>query len=192
MQIVHFPHPTLRHKSKPLKMVDGELVEMVKQMFALMYQAEGVGLAANQVDLPFRLFVANPKASPDSGEEMVFINPIISQQKGNAEADEGCLSLPGLYGPVKRAKQIHVSAYNLQGEEINATVSGFLARVIQHETDHLDGVMFTDRLSETASADALEMLEEFEVNFDSKRQTGAIPSDEAIAARLAEIEAKYC
>jgi len=192
LKVIHFPHPTLRHKSKPIKRVDAELRSMVAEMFELMYKHEGVGLAANQVDLPLRVFVMNIKSDPDKGDEMVFINPVLSAPKGVAEAEEGCLSIPGLYGPVKRPKEIHVTAYNLQGEEVSATLSGLTSRVVQHETDHLDGVMFTDRMTETARADALPMLEEFDFNFQSQRNTGGIPSDEAINARLAELEKKYC
>jgi len=192
LHIVHYPHPTLRHKSKPLQRVDVELRETVKTMFALMYEAKGIGLAANQVDLPFRLFIINLKADPDEGEELVFINPVISNSKGSAEAEEGCLSLPGLYGEVIRPKLIKMNAYNLQGEEFEAEVDGLLGRAMQHELDHLDGVLFPDRMSETARMTIQPELEEFELAFDGGRTTGEIPSDAAIAARLAEIEKKYC
>jgi peptide deformylase len=97
-----------------------------------------------------------------------------------------------LYGPVKRPKQVTVNAYNLQGEEIQATVEGMLARVIQHETDHLDGVVFPDRMSDTAKAAVQPILDEFELAFQNRRQTGEIPSDDEIAARLAEWEQRYC
>lgn len=192
MHIVNYPHPALRHKSKPVKRVDAELRETVRQMFALMYEAKGVGLAANQVDLPLRLFVLNLEAEPDRGEELVFINPVISRAKGLEEAEEGCLSLPTMYGNVKRPKQVHVSAFNLQGEAYDAEVSGFLARVVQHETDHLDGVLFTDRMSETGRMKLLPQLEEFEIEFNSRREKREIPDDEKIAARLAELERRYC
>ena len=192
MQIVTYPHPTLRHKSKSIRRVDGELKAMVAQMFGLMYQANGVGLAANQVDLPLRMFVLNEKSDPEEGEEMVFINPVISKPKGNEEKEEGCLSLPETYGDVMRPEKIHVEAYNLQGELFQADLSGLLGRIVQHETDHLDGVLFTDRLSETGQMKVQPALDEFTIEFESKRRTGEIPSDEVIAARLAEIEKKYC
>ena len=102
MEIVHYPHPTLRHQSKPVRRVDTELREIVREMFRLMYEAEGVGLAANQVDLPLRLFVVNLGTERGEDKELVFINPVISGPKGNDEAEEGCLSIPKVYAPVRR------------------------------------------------------------------------------------------
>ncbi len=192
MKIVYFPHPALRHKSKPIKRVDGDLRTVVRKMFDLMYEARGVGLAANQVDLPIRLFVVNLEADPTKGQEMGFINPVIGKPKGSEEAEEGCLSLPELYGPVIRPKEVAINAYNLAGEEVNARVDGLFARVLQHETDHLDGVMFTDRMSATAVADARPALDEFEFQFQRQQERGEIESDAAIADRLHEWETRYC
>ena len=192
MQIVTYPHPTLRHKSQPIKRVDANLRKMVSQMFELMYEARGVGLAANQVDLPFRLFVANLQSDPEEGEELVFINPVISRPKGLEEKEEGCLSLPELYGPVKRPETVQVTAYTLRGEEIEAELSGLAARVVQHETDHLDGIMFIDRLSETEAMAARESIEEFELAFAGRRQRQEIPSDNDILQRLLDLENQYC
>lgn len=192
LQIVNYPHPTLRHKSKPIKRVDAELVRMVGEMFQLMYAARGVGLAANQVDLPVRLFIVNSAGDPNEGDEYVFINPVISRPKGSEEYEEGCLSLPGVNGGVIRPKQVHIQAYNLKGEEFNATVEGFFARILQHELDHLDGVLFIDRMSETAKLDIADEIDEFVTEFASRRRTGHIPDDETIARRLTEIEQRYC
>lgn len=192
MQIVSYPHPTLRRKSLPIKRVDAELREIVRNMFDLMYQARGVGLAANQVDLPLRLFIVNLEAKPDAGEEFVFINPVISRAKGQAEKEEGCLSLPELYGPVKRPKQVRVNAYGLDGQEIQADLDGLFARVVQHELDHLDGVLFVDRMSETNRLEILDELDEFETEFASQRNAGGIPSDEEIARQCVEWEKRYC
>ena len=191
MEIVQYPHPTLRHTSKPLRRVDAELKKIIAEMFALMYQAKGIGLAANQVDLPLQFFIVNTAGTPGEGEEMVFINPVLSKAKGSEEAEEGCLSIPGLYGKVMRPKQINLTAYDLQGKEINATLDGLLARVVQHEFDHLQGVLFIDRMSETAKVNAALMLEEFEIDFNSHRQLGQIPSDEEIAERLQRLEQAY-
>lgn len=192
LAVVHYPHPTLRHESKPIKRVDGELARTIQDMLRLMYASGGIGLAANQVDLPLRLFVANLGAAPDEGEEMVFLNPVITRPKGTEESEEGCLSFPELYGPVKRPKQVTVNAYNLKGEEIKVELTGMLARVVQHETDHLDGVLFTDRMSATAKAQVQPMLEEFELAFANRRRTGEIPNDEELATRLAQWEERYC
>lgn len=192
MQIVHYPHPTLRHKSKPVRTVDAELRAIVAEMFELMYESRGVGLAANQVDLPIRMFVANLAAEPDEGEELVFINPVLTRPKGNEEAEEGCLSLPGLFGPVRRPKQIRVQAYDLKGELIEAELTGLLSRVVQHETDHLDGVLFVDRMSDAGKKTLDEALEEFEIAFNQQRETGEVPDDDTIAQRLRQFEQRYC
>lgn len=192
MEIVQFPHPTLRHKSKLLKRVDAELKSLVRQMFELMYAARGVGLAANQVHLPVRLFVANLEGEAGKGEELVFINPVLSHPKGSEEADEGCLSLPGLYGRVIRPKQTRVAAYNLAGEEVNMALDGLLARVVQHETDHLDGVLFIDRLSSTARMDAEPEIQGIAAQYLMRRERGEVPSDQQLAAEVAALEAKYC
>jgi peptide deformylase len=192
LKIISYPHPTLRHKSKSLKRVDAQLKQIVRQMFDLMYEANGVGLAANQVDLPFRLFIANLAASPEEGDELVFINPVVERPKGNDEKDEGCLSIPGVYAPVVRPERVKVSAFDLAGNEFNEEVDGMLARVIQHETDHLDGVLFIDRLSETARLSVEDELAEFERQFDDHRNRNAIPDDAKMAKRLADLESKYC
>lgn len=193
LEIVHYPHPTLRHVSKPLVKVDKQLRDWVAQMFELMYDEEGIGLAANQVDLPYRLFVMNLTADPDKkDEEHVFINPVISKAKGQTEMSEGCLSLPDIRGPMIRNTTIRVQAYNLAGEEFDATVDGMFARCVQHETDHLDGILFTDKMSPTEKAEVDGLLYELELDFQSRQETGDIPSAEAIAARLAELEAARC
>ena len=190
LEIVHYPHPTLRHVSKNLKRVDSELRDMVAQMFELMYEHEGVGLAGNQVDLPYRMFVANPSGDRDNKDaEQVFINPVLRAGHGQTEAEEGCLSIPGVLGPVVRKEKITVEAYDLAGEAFCGEVEGFLARVVQHETDHLDGKLFIDRLAPGQAAELREALEEFELDFRSRRDCGEMPSDEAIAERLAELEA---
>lgn len=192
MQVIQYPHPTLRHKSKLLKRVDAGLREIVREMFNLMYEHKGIGLAANQVDLPYRLFVLNLEGDAKPAEEHVFINPILSNRKGSAEAEEGCLSLPGLYGEVRRPEKIRVNAYNVAGEEITFDVDGLFARAVQHEIDHLDGVLFIDRLSTTGEAKARDAVRDFENEFANRRERREIPDDATIAARLAELESLRC
>ena len=192
MEIVHFPHPTLRHKSKPLKKVNQALKSIVQEMFDLMYAARGIGLAANQVDLPFQLFVINTSGEKGTGEELVFINPVISNPKGTEAADEGCLSIPGVTGQVSRPSSIHVSAFDLEGNEIDMTVTGLLARAIQHEFDHLNGVLFIDRISESEMKQIEFELEEFQLEFSANRSSGEIPDDNEIKKRLLDLENEYC
>lgn len=189
VQIIQYPHPTLRHKSKPLRRVDAELRAMVARMFELMYEHKGVGLAANQVDLPYRLFVMNPTGDPtQQEEERVMINPVLSSPKGSEEGEEGCLSLPQLYADVRRPAKITLNAYDMNGAEFSGEVEGYFARIVQHETDHLDGRLFIDRLPETVVADFREALDEMEGNFRGAQNRGTLPSDAAIVARLAELE----
>ncbi|HEX4413074.1 MAG TPA: peptide deformylase [Lacipirellulaceae bacterium] len=189
LQIIQYPHPTLRHRSKPLRRVDADLRKLVDEMFELMYEHEGVGLAANQVDLPYRLFVANPEGSPDAEDsESVFINPVLSGGRGLAEDEEGCLSIPGLRAPVTRNMSIKIQAYDLDGNEISGEVTDFMARIVQHETDHLDGTLFIDRLGPAQSLDLRDQLEEFEFAFQSKLETGELPNVDVMAKRLRELE----
>ncbi len=189
LEVIHYPHPTLRHVSKPLKRVDRELRDMIAQMFDLMYEHEGVGLAANQVDLPYRLFIANPTGDPkEKDAEHVFINPVILGGKGQVEGEEGCLSIPGLVAQVTRKETVQVEAYNLAGELFSGELNGLFARIVQHETDHLDGVLFIDRLSPAQLADLREDLEEFEIDFQSKRDVGEMATEEQIVAHIAELE----
>ncbi len=193
MRIIEYPHPTLRHVSRPLKRVDAELRRMVAEMFDLMYEAKGIGLAANQVDLPYRLFVVNLEGDPAAkDQEMVFINPVLSKPKGQAEQEEGCLSLPGLYAPVVRPETVTVQAYNLAGELYHQEVSGMLARCIQHETDHLDGILFIDRLSDSHLAEIRGELEEFEERFKGMVSRGEIDDESKLASRLTELEKARC
>lgn len=191
MKIEIFPHPTLRHESRPIRRVDADLRGMIEKMFELMYEAKGVGLAANQVDLPLRFFICNLAAKPDEGEELVFLNPVVSKPKGSVEQEEGCLSLPGIYAPVVRPERVRLQAYRLDGQEVNAEIDGLMARVVQHEVDHLDGVLFIDRLSATQELKIKPLLEEFELAFESSRRFGDIPQDAEIAARLQQIEEQY-
>jgi peptide deformylase len=190
LQIIQWPHPTLMHRSKPLRRVDAELRTMIAEMFDLMYEHKGVGLAANQVDLPYRFFIVNPTADPQQkSEERVFINPVLTMPRGSVEDDEGCLSLPGLYAPVRRPERIHVNAYDLAGNEIDFEATGLMSRVIQHENDHLDGVMFIDRVNPMVAMEIREEVELFVNEFMQRAEAGQIPSEAAIKLRLAELEA---
>ena len=193
LEVIYYPHPTLRHPSKPLVRVDAELKQMVQQMFELMYEHKGIGLAANQVDLPFQLFVINLESDPDQkDQEFVFINPVLSKPKGGASSEEGCLSIPKVYGNVARPESVHVKAYNLQGQVFDQRVDGLFARVIQHETDHLNGVLFPDRMSDTEAKMIQGELQEFKIDFESRQNLGSIPDPETIRKRLNDLEARYC
>jgi len=155
-----------------------------------MYAQEGVGLAANQVDLPYRLIVMNVKADPSAREdEYAFINPVIVQRRGGMEEkEEGCLSLPQIFAPVKRSRKIVLNAYNLAGEEVTWELEGMVARVVQHECDHLDGILFIDHLSPANKLAVKQALQDMEAAFRGERQRGLVPDDQLISARLSELE----
>ena len=165
---------------------------MVREMFELMYDTRGIGLAANQVDLPLQLFVVNASGEPGNGEELVFINPVIDQPKGSEVSEEGCLSIPGVHADVNRPAQIHISAYDLEGNEIDMVADGLLARVIQHEYDHLQGVLFIDRISESAQKQIAGELDAFELEFNGHQASQKIPDQATILKRLVEVENRYC
>ena len=192
MQVIHYPHPTLRYPSKPIRRVDRELQATIQRMFELMYEHEGVGLAANQVDLPLQLFVVNTTGKQGEGQELVFINPVISSPKGRDEAEEGCLSLPTINANVVRPSSVQVTAYDADGNEIDMIADGFLARVLQHENDHLQGILFIDRIPESTQQLMLPELDEFEIEFRAHHHSGKIPSDAEILKRLKKIEEQYC
>lgn len=192
MEIVTYGHPCLRRKSAPLTEISPELKATVRKMFELMYEARGIGLAANQVGLPYRVFVINPTADADeSEEEMVFINPKIIRRKGSETEEEGCLSLPELYGDVPRADEIIVEAFDLDGQGFELTCSELMARVIQHENDHLDGVLFIDRMDESERDELGANLDELERQFRKRQADGDYPSDADIEKQLAALEQSF-
>ena len=154
-----------------------------------MYEAKGIGLAANQVALPFRFFIINISGDPDlADEELVFLNPELSAQSGSTEGEEGCLSVPQVYGQVKRFETITVEAYDLDGRGFAMDLDELPARVVQHETDHLDGVMFFDRMSETDRQGLEPQIDEFVTVFRHQQATGESPSDEELSEQLAVLE----
>ncbi|MCA9055285.1 MAG: peptide deformylase [Planctomycetaceae bacterium] len=190
MEIVHYPHPVLRFKSGDVTRIDDRFQAAVREMFELMYAANGIGLAANQVGLPLRFFIMNPSGDPDiPEEEFVLINPVIKNRKGNVIGEEGCLSLPGLYGDVRRAEEIVVEAFDLSGQGIRATLTELPARVVQHEFDHIDGTLFIDRISEQQLRELDAKLAPFVDNFNSQRSAGEIPPDAELEQRLKAIAA---
>ena len=192
MQIVRYPHPALRFKSVPITQITDELRAAVREMFDLMYASEGIGLAANQVSLPYRVFVLNLTGKrEEKDQEHVFINPEIVKRKGTQEAEEGCLSFPKLYGPVRRASEIVVEAFDLDGQGFELSIDDLASRAIQHETDHLDGTLFTDRLSDAARREMAPALGDFEALFRRQQELGVVPSNleiEAELKRLAETQ----
>lgn len=144
LKIVFWPDPRLRQVSEPVKEFTPALRGLTTRMFALMRESNGVGLAAPQVGKNIRLFVMNATGKPE--DDRVYINPVLSDPDGEESAEEGCLSLPKINAQINRNKSIRMIAQDLEGNPIHETQSGFVARVWQHEFDHLNGVMITDRM----------------------------------------------
>jgi peptide deformylase len=171
LKVARMGHPVLRTRARPLEPADiksPQVQQLIDDMFETMQEYQGVGLAAPQVHASVRLFVAGiaPGADDDDDEEeeervplMALINPEIAVVGDDTAEDwEGCLSIPDIRGRVVRAREIRVKAFDRRGRRIEINARGFTARVIQHEADHLDGVLFFDRME---SLETLTFLDEF-------------------------------
>jgi len=192
LELVEYPHPALLRRAKPVVRLDAELVTAVGRMFDIMYEAGGIGLAAPQVALPYRLFVVNCSGRRGEGEEMVFVNPTLSRPRGTAVQEEGCLSLPGVRMDVRRPEKIVVDAWAIDGTPLHLQLDGLPARVVQHEFDHLEGRLFTDRLPEAAALEVRRALETFREVFRGKQSRGELPAADVLAADLDRLEAARC
>ncbi len=190
MKIVHYPHPALRHRSRPLTSIDQKIHAHVREMFDLMYEARGLGLAANQVALPYQLIIMNLSADPNQpDQERAYINPVILDRKGTIEDEEGCLSLPKLYEKVRRAKTIKAQAYNLKGEMVEVEAHDLAARVWQHEVDHLHGILFIDKVNAFGKRAIKPTLEEFERAYRQAQERGEILPNDQLQSQLSLLEA---
>lgn len=137
--------PALRTECAPVERFDDELRDLVEDLLDTMYDAEGIGLAAPQVGVPRRIFVYDTR-EPDGGPG-VLVNPEVVERSGHSRDEEGCLSIPGLVGTVERSERVVVEGRNASGEEVRIEAEGLLSRCLQHEGDHLDGILFLDHLS---------------------------------------------
>jgi peptide deformylase len=192
MKIVHYPHPVLRHKSRPVTTIDKQLHLHIGGMMEAMYGAKGLGLAAPQVALPCQLLVMNITGDPKQPErEEVFLNPQIVERKGFVEDEEGCLSFPGLYQKIRRSKTIKVRAYNLKGELIEKVVTDLEARAWQHEIDHLNGVLYIDMMGPIARLASRYAVKNFEREFRRMQEKGEIPADADIEKYITALEGQH-
>ena len=142
LEIKEYGEPVLREKAIPVKRITPKILNLIKGMAETMYTDSGVGLAAPQVGVSKRIILVD-------GEEdglIVLINPMIIQSEGEVVEEEGCLSVPGIYSKVKRSSKVTVKALNENGDSIEITKEGLTARALQHEIDHLDGILFVDRI----------------------------------------------
>jgi len=142
----------LRQPARKVKRFGPELRQLVEDMIETMRKAGGVGLAAPQVGIPLRVFVAElpeDEENPQSGRVYVLVNPkIVKTSVTEVEGEEGCLSIPGIYGDVWRAEEVVVRAQDVNGKDIRVRAKGYLARIFQHEIDHLNGILFIDRVQD--------------------------------------------
>ena len=169
MEVLKYPDPLLRRGGKDIEAFDDDLRSTVENMLETMYGYRGVGLAAPQVGLDLNLLVLNPTGTADEpDQQMVLINPKIERRKKLEYGEEGCLSFPSIYAEVERHKDIVVSYQNIEGKEHTDDMSGFLARVVLHEIDHLRGILFVDRLSAAERIRVLSKLTELERSFAGK------------------------
>ncbi|MEL6329291.1 MAG: peptide deformylase [Planctomycetota bacterium] len=174
LRIQIYPAEILRQKSDEIDPT-AEVMAVADRMVELMRGADGIGLAANQVGLPWRLFVAHVPAMEGGADEPgvpfsnagpeVFVNPVIESSEGDPEIyEEGCLSLPGINGDVIRPPVVTVSAIGRDGERFTRKIGGLLARCVQHELDHLDGVLILDRMTQMSRTRVRRQVQSLEKN----------------------------
>ena len=160
MPILRYPDERLHHRALPVARVDDEIRRLIKDMSDTMYAARGMGLAATQVDVHVRLIVMDVSETRD--QLRVFVNPVLIAALGQAEHEEGCLSVPGVYEKVRRAERVTVRALDAEGGEFTIETDGLLAVCLQHEMDHLDGKVFVEKLSRLKQSRILAKLRKSE------------------------------
>ena len=166
--IKRFGDPVLREGAKPVDRFDDALRKLADDMLETMYDAPGVGLAGPQVGVSLRLIVFDDGTGPRR-----LANPEVHDMEDEQEGEEGCLSIPGLYFPVKRAMRVRVTAVELDGTPVAFDAEEFLARILQHETDHVNGILFIDRLSTDDRKEAMRLIREQQLGLAG---SGADPS----------------
>jgi len=164
-----FGDPVLRQRAAEVTEIDGALARLAEAMLTTMYEAPGLGLAAPQVGVQKRFFVYDVGDGPRT-----LVNPVITETSGEWVYDEGCLSVPGMSFEIVRPKEVHVSGYDLDGNEVSLDADGLLARLLQHELDHLDGVLLLERLDEDQRRAALRELRKRVVDAPTAGSSGLV------------------
>lgn len=170
MEILRFPDPRLRIKAKELKFIDKEITMIIGEMKELMHSADGIGLAATQVGIPYRFFIWD--ISQDRTELHVVINPKIIKGEGEIVFEEGCLSIPGLRVPVKRAKKIVVEWIDEKGRKMKEELEDLKSVLFQHEIDHLNGKLIIDKLPQEEKQRIIKLIKEGKFYPTNKREDG--------------------
>jgi len=161
--IVRYPDSRLRRKCEPIEVFDESLAALVERMFEIMHRGRGVGLAAPQVGVSRFLFIANPTGNPE--DNAVYVNPTLSELVGAVEAEEGCLSFPDVNATIRRAKTCRIQAQDLSGNPIDQVGEGLIARIWQHEFDHLQGRLIVDRMNATDKIANKKLLTDLEASY---------------------------
>ena len=157
LTILEYPDPRLRTRARPVERFDAALQRLIDDMFETMYEAPGIGLAATQVDVHRSLIVMD--LSEDRSAPLVFINPEVLEREGMAKSEEGCLSVPGIFDDVQRAARVRVRAQDRTGTVIERELDGVVSVCLQHEMDHLEGILFVDHLSKLKRSMAMKKLQ---------------------------------
>jgi len=147
LEIKKYPEKILKEKTVHLENIDAHTQRLIDDMTETMHAVRGLGLAANQVGIPKKLCIIDISLKEDKAPLIVLINPVIVEKEGAAEAEEGCLSIPGYLTSIKRAEKVFVRGIDREGRNLEIEGVGLLARALQHEIDHLEGILFIDRMS---------------------------------------------
>jgi peptide deformylase len=147
LDICKYPDPVLLQKAEPIKNIDAAVQKLIQDMIDTMYLAPGIGLAANQVGKPLRLIVFDVSPKDQDRNPSIILNPEIIEAEGEQILEEGCLSVPEYYSDVKRSAKVLVRGLDAEGKPVDVCGEGILATVLQHEIDHLDGILFIERIS---------------------------------------------
>jgi peptide deformylase len=174
LQIILYPHPKLKRMSQPVDVFDQDLAALAQRMLELMKGARGVGLAAPQLGLNIRLFVVNATGQP--GDDRVYVNPTLTDASGHEEGEEGCLSIPGLNVRIDRSKSIRIGAQDASGRAIDELATGHVARIWQHEFDHLNGTLLTDRMGPVARLANRKLLSDLEQRYAAAHPPPSLPA----------------
>ncbi len=167
LKIIFYPDPRLSRMSKPVEAFDQNLKELAARMLVLMRENRGVGLAAPQVGLNIRLFVMNATGKPE--DDRIYVNPELSEPLGEEEGEEGCLSLPQINAKILRSLSIQMKARDIEGKPFTQLESGYIARIWQHEVDHLNGTLLLDRMGPVAKMANRKVIKELEQRFREGR-----------------------
>jgi peptide deformylase len=165
LKIIEWPDPRLKAVSKPVEAFDEKLKALAARMFELMRQHKGVGLAAPQVGHNIRMFVMNATGSPE--DDRAYVNPELHEPGGEEEGEEGCLSLPDIRAQILRSRTYRIMARDLEGRPFEQQDSGYVARIWQHEFDHLNGTLILDRMGPLAKLGARKALRELQARWDA-------------------------